>query len=401
MIGATDVDSADPGAPRWHRRTLSCQVVLDDERQRLLAHTDHDVTADEVRVASILARGATPEVRIWFEQWGILEATEPVRTPADSARRIGPRWVVPLRHDGMLLGFVSVLDRGGLTREQLEPVLASTAEIAETLYRRATRRTSHLGIAPAARAAPVPRRRGADVGLDIAAIYPHPGPIAVVAFAARLPNADLDGLPELLAAVRHACLAFPAATALYAEIARTVVALVPLRADAAWGPATRLAETVIGGPSGPRHRRRHQLRDVDGEQRGEGRTASPCAPCASPWPIPLRPAISLWDHAGAFRALTLLPVGRRPDRSIRACVPSLAQPQLARTVETFLDKRATPPRPPRHQIHRIDPLPAPRPRGRGVWARHPTVRRRPSRRPHRATPRDAEASGRLTAPRSR
>ena len=88
-------------------RKLSSQIVLDDERQRLLAYTSHDVTADDVRVTSILARRATPEIRTWFEQWGILDATEPVRTPADDGRQIAPRWVVPLRHEGVLLGFVS------------------------------------------------------------------------------------------------------------------------------------------------------------------------------------------------------------------------------------------------------------------------------------------------------
>ena len=40
---ASDVDRADADAPRRHRRPLSCPVVLDDERQRLIAYTDHDV----------------------------------------------------------------------------------------------------------------------------------------------------------------------------------------------------------------------------------------------------------------------------------------------------------------------------------------------------------------------
>ena len=152
--------------------TLACQVVLDDERQRLLAYTDHDATADEVRVASILARRAAPEIRAWFEQWGILEATEPVRTPADDARQIAPRWVVPLRHEGTLLGFISVLDHGRLTREQLEPVMGSTADIAETLSaaRRAEPRVAGMlqllvlpprtGAAPRSTSQPSTRTRG-------------------------------------------------------------------------------------------------------------------------------------------------------------------------------------------------------------------------------------------------
>jgi hypothetical protein len=316
--------------------TLSCQVVLDDERQRLLAHTDHDVTADDVRVASILARRASPEIRTWFEQWGILDATEPVRTPADSGRQVAPRWVVPLRHEGMLLGFVSVLDHGRLTREQLEPVMESTAIIAGTLYmaRRAEPRVSAL-----LQLLVLPPRSGDgdDVTLDVAVMYPHTGPIAVVTFAARLPNADADGMPELLAAVRHACQAFPAHTALYAEIAGSVVALVPLRSDDAITPAARVAEAVVGDTA-----------DVPGIVAGISSAAWTAGSAASaysesvralriPLADPTAAAISSWDHAGAFRALTLLPVAGDVDAIDPRVRALYAHPQLARTVETFLD----------------------------------------------------------------
>jgi hypothetical protein len=311
---------------------LSCAVVLDDERQRLLAYTEHDVTADDVRRTSILARGATPEVRIWFEQWGILEATEPVRTPADSRRDISPRWVVPLRHKGMLLGFVSVLDRGRLTREELEPVMELTTQIAETLYlpRRAEPRISallQLLVLP-------PHPRDAD---DVTATYPHVGPIAVVTFAARHPSADPDTVPGLLAAVRHACQVFPANTALYAELARSVVALVPLRPDAAVTPATRLADTVIGATA-------DEADVVAGISSGTW-TAYSAARAYGESIRALRivvadPAarvISTWDDAGAFRALTLLPVAGDHD-PIDPRVRTLAMHrQLARTVEAFLD----------------------------------------------------------------
>ncbi len=279
--------------------TLACQIVLDDERQRLLAYTDHDATADEVRVASILARRAAPEIRAWFEQWGILEATEPVRTPADGARQIAPRWVVPLRHEGTLLGFISVLDHGRLTREQLEPVMDSTADIAETLSaaRRAEPRVAallQLLVLP-------PRTGSGDAPLDVPALYPHTGPIAVVTFAARLTNAGPDGRSELLAAVRHACQVFPGHTALYAEVAETVVALVPLRSDGTVTPAARLAEAVIGGTA-----------EVPGIVAGissGGWTASSAAKAYGesiralriPLADPAAPAISPWDRAGAFR----------------------------------------------------------------------------------------------------
>ena len=322
--------------------TLSCPVVLDDERQRLLAYTDHDVTADEVRVASILARRATPEIRTWFEQWGILEATAPVRTPADSGGQIAPRWVVPLRHEGMLLGFVSVLDRGRLTREQLEPVMESTAVIAETLYvaRRAEPRVSAL-----LQLLVLPRHSddGDDVSTDVAAMYPQTVPIAVITFAVRRPLAgDADGTPELLAAVRHACQAFPAQTALYAELAGSVVALVPLRSGDSATSATRLAEAVIGGTA--------DVPDVVAGVSSGAWTAGSAARAYSesiralriPLADPAAAAISSWDHAGAFRALTLLPVAGDSDPidpRVRALV---AHPQLARTSRPSSTTRVTP-----------------------------------------------------------
>jgi DNA-binding PucR family transcriptional regulator len=315
---------------------LSSQVVLDDERQRLLAYTSHDATADDVRVTSILARRAAPEVRAWFEQWGILDATEPVRTPADSARQIAPRWVVPLRHEGMLHGFVSVLDRGRLTREQLGLVMDSTAVLAETLYatRRAEPRLSallRLLVLP-------PRAEGDDdAAADVAVNYPHTGPIAVVTFATRLPNAGPDEMPELLALVRHACRAFPAHTALFAELAGTVVALVPLRSDDDLTLADRLAEAVIGGAT--------ELPGVVAGISSGAWTASSAAKAYSESVRALRivladrtaAAISSWDRAGAFRALTLLPVAGDVDPIDPRVRALLAHPQLARTVEAFLD----------------------------------------------------------------
>jgi PucR-like helix-turn-helix protein len=317
--------------------TLGCPIVLDDERQRLLAHTGHDVTADGVRVASILARGATPEIRTWFEQWGILEATDPVRTPADRGRQIAPRWVVPLRHQGVLLGFVSVLDHGRLTRDDLAPVLESAAAIAEALY---VARRAEPRVAALLELLVLPQRSGPgdDVTLDIAAMYPHTGPIAVVTFARRGAAVVPDAVPELLAAVRHACRAFPARTALYAAIEGAVVALVPAGPDRAVTAATRLAASVVAGTT-----------EIAGIVAGVSSAEWDASSAAAAYSesvralrIPLADAtaeaISCWDRAGAFRALTLLPAAGAVDPIDPRVRALLAQPQLARTVEAFLDR---------------------------------------------------------------
>ena len=314
--------------------TLSCPVVLDDERQRLLAYTDHDVTADDVRVASILARRATPEIRTWFEQWGILEATAPVRTPR-TARSDRSRWVVPLRHEGMLLGFVSVLDRGRLTREQLEPVMESTAAIAETLYvaRRAEPRVSALlqllvlprhsegdDVSARRRGRCTPTRDRSRWSRSPSVVRCRP---RWHAGAAGCRPARLPGLPGTDRALRRDC-----------RNRRCARAPALRRRCRPRRPSGR---RVIGGTA--------DVPDVVAGISSGAWTAGSAARAYSesiralriPLADPTAAAISSWDHAGAFRALTLLPVAGDSDPIDPRVRALLAHPQLARTVEAFLD----------------------------------------------------------------
>jgi hypothetical protein len=235
----------------------------------------------------------------------------------------------------VLLGFVSVLDRGRLTRGELEPVLDSTAAIAETLY--ATRRAEPRLAALLQLLVLPPRPGDGGDAVDAAVLYPHAGPIAVVSFAARAADAGPDAMPELLAVVRHACQAHPAHTALYAELAGTVVALVPLRSSDAVTPAGRLAEAVIGGTPEP-------LGIVAGISSATWTASSAAKAYAEsaralriPLADPAAAPISSWDRAGAFRALTMVPVGGDADPIDPRVHTLLAHPQLARTVEAFLD----------------------------------------------------------------
>jgi sugar diacid utilization regulator len=171
---------------------------------------------------------------------------------------------------------------------------------------------------------------------EAAALYAHRGPIAVVSFASRRPDADPAGTAEMLAAVRHACQAFPAGTALYAKIARTVVALVPLRRDASVAPAARLAETVIGDADAPEVRA-----GISSAVSTAGRADQAYSESGRALRIALTGGtddrIASWERAGAFRALTLLPVGGAHDPVDPRVHILVAHPELARTVEAFLD----------------------------------------------------------------
>lgn len=73
---------------------------------------DLDASAlDPVRARSILTRRSTPAVRAWFEGFGITRATGPVRIPpTPEAGVVQGRICLPVRHRGVVLGYVWLLD---------------------------------------------------------------------------------------------------------------------------------------------------------------------------------------------------------------------------------------------------------------------------------------------------
>src|SRR3954451_6296145 len=121
---------------------LGSSLVLDDAEQQLIAHTGHVGPVDDIRRNSILGRGAQPDVRRWFEQWGIRDAATPIRTPADLSAGVRARWCIPVRHRGELLGFVSAFDDGQVTDEALVGAMETAEKIAGALFlRRLAERT--------------------------------------------------------------------------------------------------------------------------------------------------------------------------------------------------------------------------------------------------------------------
>src|SRR4051794_19215584 len=96
---------------------LAVPATLEDRDFGLIAFA-HDsgsgfdeTTLDPVRTRSILTRKSTPAVRAWFEGFGIARATGPVRIPAaPDAGVFRDRICLPVRHRGIVLGYVWLLD---------------------------------------------------------------------------------------------------------------------------------------------------------------------------------------------------------------------------------------------------------------------------------------------------
>ncbi|MYV66669.1 PucR family transcriptional regulator, partial [Streptomyces sp. SID2131] len=93
--------------------------------------SDDDTAMDPVRTRSILTRRSTPAVRAWFEGFGITRAEGPVRIPASpDAGVFRDRICLPVRHRGVVLGYVWLLDaEPGPPPERLAAAMEVAARI--------------------------------------------------------------------------------------------------------------------------------------------------------------------------------------------------------------------------------------------------------------------------------
>ncbi|AZM48951.1 PucR family transcriptional regulator [Streptomyces sp. WAC 06738] len=124
---------------------LGAPATLEDRDFGLIAFGVHDTgdgssggvssLMDPVRTKSILHRRSTAAVRAWFEAYGIARATGPLRIPPDpSAGVLTGRICLPARHDGVVQGYVWLLDDGHLADVELGgPGRAQDPRIAQAM----------------------------------------------------------------------------------------------------------------------------------------------------------------------------------------------------------------------------------------------------------------------------
>lgn len=109
-------------------RLLRGDVTIEDREFNLVAFGTQRLDVDVVRQASILQRHSTPEIRDWFEQFGIATSAEPVATPADPDRGIRARLCLPVRWRGVTYGYIWLLDEA---TEPAGPAVARAMQLAE------------------------------------------------------------------------------------------------------------------------------------------------------------------------------------------------------------------------------------------------------------------------------
>ncbi|WNI22292.1 helix-turn-helix domain-containing protein [Streptomyces sp. ITFR-16] len=292
--------------------------------------SDDDTAMDPVRTRSILTRRSTPAVRAWFENFGITRATGPVRIPAaPEAGVYRDRICLPVRHRGVVLGYVWLLDADpGPTDQQLDAAMDVAARIGALLSDEA--------------------RAGTDLSREFGAVLTAgrgwQRDMAVAALAEAL-GPDAEGLHTVVCVTPWpddppSARTVPSASALSGAPSPgragppALAALVRLRShdvlDPALTAAARLRTTAgTGATAGIAVPRRGlaELADAWHEASAAARAAGAETRFGP---------VAEWSAIGPYRLLTALTPDIPPDHAVR---PLLTPPHrdLARTAEVFLD----------------------------------------------------------------
>ncbi|MBS2965010.1 helix-turn-helix domain-containing protein [Actinocrinis puniceicyclus] len=318
-------------------------VTLEDREFNLVAVSAHQRPGDAVRQDSIMHRRATPEVRRYFESFGIAHAADPVHIPPDPRRGLLGRLCVPVRWQSVTYGYLWLLEdpEAGAADGRPMPLaqLLAAAGRAGVEMARRSRLREDLGwkVGDLLSTYPETRARAAEEiaeswslppGTPVAAVSVRPagGSGAVFVNAWRLPRTILVGSGEHAATV-----IVPLSAPGELSAARGMIrsAFAALTASAPPGAAAPTPVAGIGGPADSLVRARESWLQA----RIAARVAASRRPDG--------PLVLEWPQLGVHRLL-----GAGTDAALREAVVTsgvaalLAEggAQLVRTAKAYLDE---------------------------------------------------------------
>ncbi|OAR22290.1 PucR family transcriptional regulator [Streptomyces sp. ERV7] len=323
---------------------LGAPATLEDRDFGLIAFGAHDSeddsAMDPVRTRSILTRRSTPAVRAWFEGFGITRATGPVRIPAAPEAGVNrDRICLPVRHRGVVLGYVWLLDADpGPDEDRLAAAMEVASRIGGLLADEAQAGTD---LSREFRAA-LTAGRGWQRDTATAALRAALGPdadglhavVCVSPWPQETPSVRTVPGTAALCTVPWGAHGEEAAGEPAAPRGQVLGALVRLRSADAPAPALTAAERLRatagpGAAAGVALARRGL-----GELPASWHEAASAARAALAEPG-LGP-VAQWAGIGPYRLLTALPDTAPQDVAVRALLTP-AHTELARTAEVFLD----------------------------------------------------------------
>ncbi|MBL3665546.1 helix-turn-helix domain-containing protein [Streptomyces sp. M2CJ-2] len=340
---------------------LGAPATLENRDFELIAFGAYDSEGDldpsaldPVRTRSILTRRSTAAVRTWFEGFGITRATGPVRIPRTPEAGVHRgRICLPVRHRGVVLGYVWLLDYApGPSERQLDAAMRVTARIGALLADEAQHGADLTRELRAVLSAERDWQRDMAVAELRTALGGRADGPHIMVCVAPWPSADPDDAPSVRTV--------PGATALctlpWGAADVSLALLLRLRASDVLTPATtaasRLLERAHG--SGPGHRDGAVgARDGRSGRSGPVVAAGIAAPRVGLAELDVawgeasaaaRAALAeprfgpaaRWTSIGSYRLLTALPARAAHDPVVGPLLAP-AHRELARTAETYLD----------------------------------------------------------------
>lgn len=327
---------------------LGAPATLENRDFELIAFGAYDSEGDldesaldPVRTRSILTRRSTAAVREWFEGFGITRATGPVRIPPTPEAGVHRgRVCLPVRHRGVVLGYVWLLDgEPGATEAQLSAAMEVASRIGALLADEAQAGADLTRELRAVLTAGPGWQRDAALTEFRTALGPRADGVHTVVCVAPWPSADPAGTPSVRTLPGTVALCTvpwdgpgpDGAGQALALLVRLRSADVPQPARTA---AARLLERAGQGAGG----RAAGVADARAGLAGLGgawQEASSAARAVLAEPR-LGP-VAEWNAVGPYRLLTALRPGAAQDPAVRALL-SPAHRELARTAEVFLDR---------------------------------------------------------------
>jgi hypothetical protein len=111
-------------------------IAIDDPQMNLVTHTAHDDHVDRHRVASVMQMRAPDEVVEHALAQGIATADGPVRVPGLPEIDLLARVCIPVRCQGLLFGYLWIIDADGtLSEDELSEAVEAASVAGQVLYR--------------------------------------------------------------------------------------------------------------------------------------------------------------------------------------------------------------------------------------------------------------------------
>lgn len=328
---------------------LNRSVAIDDVHDRLLTYSPHYGAVDEQRLASILHRRGNPEAVEWGRQFGVHQATGYVRVPKNPDRGILSRICVPIRSQGLHLGYLFIIDaEESMTADEIESAIQAAQQAAAILHRQSLfdnlERARERELLRDALDLDVEVRRGAIGSLVEESLFDVERPVVALILDITGPAGATDRTAAAEIALAQARRLAPLRQSLY--LVRQNYAILVITADRTLPPTDTAARMRAeywralgrtGQPTGVRVGVGNQVSSI---------AELPVTYARARSAVEMGRRLGLdrvvpWEDLGVYRVLSELPLSRLNADSLHPALAHLAEDpdgeQLLETLEVYLD----------------------------------------------------------------